>query len=469
MNRENVYFGGSLVGMDDFNVSEAWRRIYFHARTAANESYDIDDFHQMNLYARAHYISHKILYDAPKELQKQLARSTHRKNVNGMKVSLLEITRNLTNILYPWLNPTFSSIREMQKNLEVAKTGIVITCGDPHFYVTNHLIIALRRIFNITLPIEIYYAGTDDLQPARIDALSMLPNVRVVNIHDHFRQETSKGEAWSYKPFAILASSFRTVLFMDSDIAFLRSPMEILESSPRFHRNKLLYFRDRKLWDDSRDGNFLLHRMNPHLTKYARRGVYAQSVFGGVSGTTNEMESGFLVVDKGDTGILFSLLLAAKMNAKEERERVFYRACHGDKESFWFATEALRVPYEFNPSYGGSIGVRDGRSDSEVTWVCDGHLLHTNENNEPFWIHGGNVLGPGYQTNVPPNYVFVQLDWMAFHYDFELNDQVWHDGMNCIVQKNNKSRHTNMYEEDLIETYRLIFESEIDELGFIQR
>ncbi|KAJ3384857.1 hypothetical protein HDU84_002609 [Entophlyctis sp. JEL0112] len=118
--------------------------------------------------------------------------------------------------------------------------------------------------------------------------------------------------------------------------------MEIFVSSPRFHCNKLLYYvRDRKL----------LPRMNPNLTKYAPREAYAQSVFGGVLGNTNEMES--RCSSLWARGILFSLLLAAKINVKE-CERVFYRsACHGDKESFWFATGALRVPYEFNPSFGG--------------------------------------------------------------------------------------------------------------------
>ncbi|KAJ3097567.1 hypothetical protein HK100_005312 [Physocladia obscura] len=410
----------------------------------------------MTLFARAHYIIHRLLLESSSN---ELL-STIQVDIESRKGSLEAISANLENILYPWLKPTFSSILQMQQSLIKNSTGIVIPCGDRHFYVTTHLILSLRRIFKINLPVEVYYAGDRDLSQAKINSLSRLLNVRVINLHNSFPLETRRGESWSYKPFTLLASNFSKILFMDSDIAFFRPPLEILESQ-RFQKNKLLFYRDRKLWVDNggggTNGAFLLHEMNPHMSNYAYSGAYAQSVFDGIRGTTDEMESGFFAVDKSDTGVFFSLLFAAKLNSKEEREQ-FYKASYGDKESFWFATEALRVPYAFNPSYGGSIGIKGASSgENGYTQVCEGHLLHSNEQNQPFWMHGGSVLGSWYMTVTPENLDFAEFNWMAFHYKWELQDQIWKDGMNCIEQKTSRTAEIADEEMALIEEYRDLF------------
>ncbi|KAJ3200406.1 hypothetical protein HDU82_008942 [Entophlyctis luteolus] len=414
----------------------------------------------MVLGARAHYIAHKILYNTPKSLVRRLAHVSPERRLEKLQGSLHSIISKLQHMLYPWLEESFSTALEMQASLPMDSIGIAMTCGNTHFYLAQHLILSLRNVFNVTIPIEVFYAGPSDLTVQKINVLNSMPGVEAVNLFNFFTNETLKGNGWSFKPFAILAARFRTVLFMDPDIAFLKNPMTIL-GSPLFRKNGLVYYRDRKVWHPERlELVGLFNAMNPHMSNYAFSGSFARSAEDGFQGTTEEMESGFIPVDKGNTGVLFSLLLAAKMNSKQERDTVFYKLAHGDKESFWFASESLRVIYAFNPSYSGSIGILGLKRDDKHTSVCVGKHLHSNEFQEPFWFHDGSVL-IDYRQFGPPNFRFSELTHMALHYDFELEEQAWHDGINCLERPNEQTFPVEGEIANLLDHYRAMYRDEI--------
>ncbi|KAJ3380076.1 hypothetical protein HDU84_006189 [Entophlyctis sp. JEL0112] len=417
------------------------------------------DFLQMGHLARTHYIIYLLLHNTQSSLIADLARN---QSVEQFIAYLAELAARLESILYPWIRPTYSSVRAIQQSIKVGSVGFVMTCGNPHFYVAYHLILSLRHVFNITEPVVVYYAGTRDLSAARIAALKALPNTRVENILTVFPRETHFGAGWSHKPYAVIAAAamaqFETVLFIDADVAFLRTPLDALDSA-RFRRYGALFFHDRKLRaDDDRGGRsvvlmarWIFSRLSPRPSRRATsHGMFLRGA------SSEEMESGFMALNMSNPGVLFLLLFAAKLNGRQERHS-FYKAAYGDKETYWFAAETLRVPYDFNPSYVGSIGVKDeAKSNANILVICEGRAVHLNEQNEPFWMHGGSVLEADYRTNGPP-FVFSNFSHMAFQHSALAEEFLWYPGIHCINQQHAQTHALTEQEAQLIQTYKDMF------------
>ncbi|KAJ3384006.1 hypothetical protein HDU84_003243 [Entophlyctis sp. JEL0112] len=454
----SAVFGGSLNSA--FDPVTSWRFLRAYNPILINDTLNSTNFYDLGIWARQHYILYRVLYEMPAPLFKQLARASPGRSVQKLSREINSTILVLEKFLYPWISPTHSSIREMQLSVKKGSVGIVIACGNDYFYVAQHLIISLQRAFNISLPFEVYYAGPSDLTSNRRAALARIPNVTVIDLHQHFPLETRRGTGFAYKPYAMLATSFETVLFLDADVTFLMSPLAALNST-LFRAHGAVFFHDRKLWHwGSFPGIRLFKDMNPHATNTGRRTLFARSEE--IAGTTNEMESGFIPAHKGNTRVLFALLLAAKMNGKTERENVLYRAVHGDKESFWFACEALRVPYAFVPDYAGSIGILHERSTDDVAVICDGKPLHLDELRRPFWFHAGSILEWGYRDAEPPEYSgFSDLEDMIFHYEYEDEDELWDDEILCMEQSVDQSASISAEHAMLIELYRNIYRNDI--------
>ncbi|KAJ3122262.1 hypothetical protein HK100_012065 [Physocladia obscura] len=478
-------FGGSLLSV--FDLFLTWQDVYADAITLSFKEYDLRDFAQMAIRARAHYILYRVQYEANFELVQALSLILSTNNsavttdanyndydgansiiisqkklmVKSFRKEIDEIMTRLERTLYPWLSPKYKTAYMLQKFLLKGSTGIVITVGQKYFYVAMHLVLSLRTIFNVTLPIEIHYAGAHDLSLARVAALCAIPGVTAINTLEFFPPETAQATGFAHKAWALLATRFETVFFMDADIAFLSDPISTVARSPRFRKNGQLFFHDRKLFYlASFPGIKLVKDMNPQFSRRGAKGLFVRS--DSVKGTTNEMESGFMVFDKGNTGVFFSLLLTAKMNSKLEREKVLYRKVHGDKESFWMASETLRVPYDFVPDYAGYLGVQEENYKNNDTFskICEGKLLHLDEFKNPFWFHGGSVLNGFYRDAEPPEYFgFSKMVEMIFQYDYKDDTDAWDGGIGCITQERNQSAKVNDKLAGILEEEKQIFKN----------
>ncbi|KAJ3075409.1 hypothetical protein HDU98_008238 [Podochytrium sp. JEL0797] len=247
---------------------------------------------------RANLIAHKLLYE-------NTPFGTPIREIENMK----RVVHNLTMSLYPWFPTQFASIREMQK--DGAGSGIVMTAGSAHFEYLVLSVLALRKAVKCTLPIQVFYAGPNDLPDHMVNALSAFRDVTAINLLDHFPQELRKFNRWSLKPFAILASTFRHVIFVDADVYFFRDPRTLLTESKLFRKHGQVFFSDRTFWFDwFRDPGLLkgsnihdwFHRVNPHMSRVARGLRFPFRI------SQHEMESGVVVVDKGNAGVLHALL-----------------------------------------------------------------------------------------------------------------------------------------------------------------
>jgi alpha 1,3-mannosyltransferase len=93
---------------------------------------------------------------------------------------------------------------------------------------------------------------------------------------------------WAAKPFAILVSSFREVIFIDADSLFFKNP-EVLFDDADYKETGALFFRDRLIMPESKK-RFLQQILPKPIAKLAKQSRF----WTGESG--HMQESGVVVV-----------------------------------------------------------------------------------------------------------------------------------------------------------------------------
>ncbi|KAJ3026544.1 UNVERIFIED_CONTAM: hypothetical protein HDU68_005467 [Siphonaria sp. JEL0065] len=419
-------FGGSLLKLDSpFSVRTTWNRIHQYGLAIKTIPYNRTDFLQLARRVRSNLIAYKILHDQP-SLTTLLAISTSDKHVSAQTArqtlhkDLHSIVQETTQSVFPWIGPRFKSIHDIQRyflNPTTKEMGIVFTTGTWHFELAVHAIITLRDVLNCTLPIEVVYMGPQDLDPSMLKAFDSMPGVSTVDVLKKFSVTDLGG--WSIKPFAILAASFRTTIFIDADSLFFQNPEQVVRDSMLFKEFGQMFYHDRSLFKD--DPAEWFHRINPVMTKYAGTLRYTNGL------SHHEMESGVVVVDKGRSGNLHALMMVCQMNSKAERD-VAYKHMHGDKETFWMTWDMIRVPYKFTPTYGGTVGYKNEKGN-----VCGG-LFHTDEYNHPLWWNGGVLKNKHHHKDSG----FMSFEFAAFDTDADKIEWEWEteDTPFCLGPRN---------------------------------
>ena len=248
-----------------------------------------------------------------------------------------------------------------------------MTTGKKHFEFTIHCLFSLRYILQVELPIEIVYNGEDDLPASNRAILRQFPEIQFVNLEEELAMNTSLIQGWSIKPFAMLASSFEEIMFIDSDVLFTKNPTFLFEDE-KFKETGTMFFKDRAIWKKRGGATRAAQRLIP----YPMESVEQLRIWND-PGTDHEMESGVLLLNK-KTPAFQALLLNCRLNMIQERQ-FMYERFHGDKEVFWISHEILRIPYSFVGGYAGNIGyMQEG-------WHC-GSVAHT-YNEELLWWNNG--------------------------------------------------------------------------------
>ncbi|KAI9203828.1 mannosyltransferase putative-domain-containing protein [Polychytrium aggregatum] len=317
----------------------------------------------------------------------------------------LRRVRDAVSKMESFLYPYFSKDYHIQTLTGLLRSyngqrGIVISTGNTHYRYALHLIQSLRMVLNCTLPIEVFYNGVKDLSANRAAALKAISGVRVVDLSKMLNPVGIGG--WSMKPFMILFSSFSEVIFMDADALFLQDPAVLFQQKGYIETGAVL-FRDRTLLLQDIAGKRVNYTLS--IVPSPSDKVVHGRLFRNMS--TDEGDSGVLVFDKART--FHVLLLNSKMNT-DYFKKDFYKAFHGDKETFWIAFEAMKTPYFMSPNGGGAVGFLD----PDNNYVCGG-LYHPDENRQPLWFNGGIV----------PNKRFEGDD--AFNLTHWATDSTWHN------------------------------------------
>ncbi|KAL8281161.1 hypothetical protein RQP46_006519 [Phenoliferia psychrophenolica] len=268
--------------------------------------------------------------------------------------------------------------------------GIIISCGKDQFQYAVHLISTLKHVHHTTLPIQVVYAGNDDLPIDRRAALrSIYPDVETLDVLNYFDENLVglKGGGWAIKAFAALASQYQQVLIMDADAVWLQDPETVL-SEPGYLETGTLFYRDREIFP----GDGPVHQWWRKVMKGREPSEeMSKSRWWADAASREEMESGVVVFDKRRKEVVQGLVFVGYLNTKEVREAVMYKMTYGDKESFWMAFELGKIPYHFDIPYAALIGVLthpDARAHSIESRICSDHLFHLDYMGKPLWFNG---------------------------------------------------------------------------------
>ncbi|KAJ3210772.1 hypothetical protein HDU82_007394 [Entophlyctis luteolus] len=431
-------FGGSLLsGYPRETMHSDFVVVHAFALQYRSSPYNRTDFLQMGRRARALRIAYTLLYDKPLLHSEFVTASAHYFNsplsdtrklqIRRLAAQLKAIVDDLTQLMYPWLKNSFSSINEMQtwfrgrspKNtgasaskyrkdsrLQMRERGILLSTGRGHFELAVHAIVSLREVLKCDLPIEVHHMGPNDLDKEMLEAFNAMPGVNTVDVYDYWGEEAKLLGGWAIKPFALLASSFKQVMFLDADAVFVQKPELLFTKSEIFSKYGQLFYHDRTISGYDNCYNWF-NGFTPYVSKYTNSLRFQKK------NTVHEMESGVIVLDKTRTDVLHGLLTTAKMNSKLERDGITYKMMHGDKESYWMSWELIRSPYKFSRSFGGTVGYKN-----EDDAICGG-LFHTDEYLKPLWWNGGVVAN----KHVDKGTGYIDYDFYA--YDDEGEDISW--------------------------------------------
>ena len=309
---------------------------------------------------------------------------------------------------FPWWNPPYSTYTPWS-SLSTASadntTGIVMCVGSSIFLYAVQHIQTLRNVLHSTLPIQIAYAGDDDLHYSdRVILTNLGPNIETLNLLDHFDESVTglKTGTWAQKPFAMLASRFQKVIIVDADTVFMQKPDKLFDEEPGLVETGTMFYHDMawREFKDERQGWFqrLMEGREPSQ-------MLNQSAFWS-EGVFVEMESGVVCMDKGRPSVFMSLVFSSWMETEVVRKKVTDVHTHGnlkansnliaivpdtehnigDKETFWIAAELSNTPYHFNPEYAGKLGVLQDNLKNEQS-VCGVHLLHLDSKRNPLWFN----------------------------------------------------------------------------------
>ncbi|KAL8714591.1 MAG: hypothetical protein Q9220_001539 [cf. Caloplaca sp. 1 TL-2023] len=304
-------------------------------------------------------------------------------------INLSSAIDNVALSMFPFLRnpsqPHLSSISGLRQRVKPGTKAILIPTGKSTFRYACHLISNLRETLGSKLPIEIFYAGDEDLPEDYRDYLTSLGRdiitVDITQVVDDASLDLRNG-AWAIKAFSVIASQSEQVMVIDADAVFLQQPETIFDQHTGYKDTGALLFHDRLLWKSlfKERHNWWRNQMKHGSPSKAlsKSRVYNE-------GWAEECDSGVVVLDKRRLSILLGSLHIAWQNMKKVREEWTYKIQYGDKESWWFGLELAGAEYTFEEHYGGVIGHARGNGTDKV---CGFTIAHPDEKGELLWFNG---------------------------------------------------------------------------------
>jgi alpha 1,3-mannosyltransferase len=216
------------------------------------------------------------------------------------------LVQNLGRLLFPWSAPYFADHMILHTQFYRPGRGIVLTAGNDQiiYLITS---VKLIRKLGCRLPIEIMYLGEGDLNKDNRRRLERLPGVITRDIRRMVDDKGWQLRGWAGKPYAILLSSFREVIFIDADALFFQNP-EVLFEDNSYIETGALFFHDRLMMKESKK-SWLQETLPKPISAKAKQ----SRLWTGQS--AHMQESGVVVVDKWKHFI--SLLLVMRMNGPD--------------------------------------------------------------------------------------------------------------------------------------------------------
>ncbi|KAG0205529.1 hypothetical protein BGX28_002828 [Mortierella sp. GBA30] len=340
---------------------------------------------------------------------------------------IVKLFQKMERTLFPWILKHYTTSFDLYRETTLSyrakgsvptaqskSRGIVMCVGDKHAVYARTTVRVLRELLQSKLPIEIYYAGDQDLSLENRKWFQQFEDLSVIDITTKLDQDLLQISGPTIKPFAMLVSPFEEVILMDSDAYFLQDPAILFEDGG-YKEVGTVFFYDRTVPSKAAGVNkkSWLYNYLPSVSNHPSKTRWFRSK------GDQDQDSGVVVLDKRIH--FLGLLAVCKMNDVLERKQATYRATWGQKESFWIGMEMIQERYSFIRFGGGVIGdlgdavpYKEGVSlyaDSDPSnngqnsrtspsryisssarkdRVC-GNQLHFNYKGQPLWWNSGLV------------------------------------------------------------------------------
>ena len=218
--------------------------------------------------------------------------------------------------------------------------GIVIVAGGPYFAPALVSIRMLRRTKS-KLPIQVFLQSQSEYEPEVCESVLPALGAECFIIESYLRKKSPvKITHYQLKVMAILFSSFKEILFLDSDCIPLRKPIELFDSEP--YKSKALV-----TWPD-----YWIATEDPIFYTIAGMTSFPPGL------PARASESGQLLINKEIH--LPTLLLATYYNifGPDTYYPILSQGVDGmgDKETFLAAAAVLNLPFYAVKEHVGTIG-----------------------------------------------------------------------------------------------------------------
>ncbi|WP_428305400.1 hypothetical protein [Lacipirellula sp.] len=244
----------------------------------------------------------------------------------------------------------------------------IVTCGGGVKYgACAWVLVRLLRFLGCDLPIEVWALDDDEFDPELVRLLesygaTCVNAASVLKEHPHRRLR-----GWELKPYAILHSKFREVLFLDADNVPVRDPTYLLDS-PQYKDSGTVF------WPDPAHFRTPL---NSPLWK----------IFGANPQESPDQESGQILLDKSRCWEALHLC-----NWYNQHSNFYYQHVYGDKETFRFAWQRLDQP----------ISWPDKFASGELLFTLQQHdfggdVLFQHRFYRKWSLYGHNTTIPGFE------------------------------------------------------------------------
>jgi hypothetical protein len=257
--------------------------------------------------------------------------------------------------------------------------GIVMVAGGLKYFTNAWISISMLRRHGCSLPIQVWHLGPGELSD-EMRRLLMRLDVELVDAHEVKKAQPMRIlTGWECKPYAILHSPFRNVLFLDADNVPVHDPASLLATS-EFARTGALFWHD-IMTTDPDSAIWEMCRV-PY-----QRGL--------------EFESGQIVVDKERAWL--PLNLAVHLNGWSD---IYYQHVLGDKQTFHMAWLHLQQPFAMpakRPLRAVAVQRAPGRSIPYIVAFDQhdfaGEVLFHHRVGAEWRLHGDNPIA-GTQTDI---------------------------------------------------------------------
>jgi FkbM family methyltransferase len=210
-----------------------------------------------------------------------------------------------------------ASIRPYPKD-RFERTGIVICGGGVTYFANAWVCVNILRRHGCRLPIELWHLGRHEIDQ-KMEGLIARLGVRCVNAREVMNRFPMRNPlGWELKSYALLHSSFKEVLLLDSDNVATRDPTFLFDTAEYKEYGAIF-------WPD-------YGRLAKRKAIWKLSGIQYRN--------EPEFESGQMVVNKEKCWKAANLAFWYN-----DHSEFFYKFIHGDKETFHLAWRKLDLPY----------------------------------------------------------------------------------------------------------------------------